>query len=50
MRFATNRLTASGIKSAPVGKHADGAGLWLHKREDGGAQLRLKIEVRHLAP
>jgi integrase len=43
MRLATNRLTASGIKSAPVGKHADGAGLWLHKRDDGGAQWVLRV-------
>jgi integrase len=43
MRLATNRLTASGIKSAQVGKHADGAGLWLHKRDDGGAQWVLRV-------
>jgi integrase len=43
MRLATNRLTASGIKSAPAGKHADGAGLWLHKRDDGGAQWVLRV-------
>jgi hypothetical protein len=34
---ARNKLTASFVKSAPVGKHGDGAGLWLFKRADGGA-------------
>jgi hypothetical protein len=35
---ATNRLSSQFLKSAPVGKHCDGAGLWLIKRDDGGAQ------------
>ena len=43
---ATNRLTASFVKSAPVGKHCDGAGLWLVKRGDGGAQWVLRITVQ----
>jgi integrase len=38
MSHAMNRLSASTLKSAPVGKHADGGGLWLVKRPDGGAQ------------
>jgi hypothetical protein len=38
MSHAINRLSASTVKSAPVGKHADGGGLWLVKRPDGGAQ------------
>ena len=38
MSHALNRLSASTLKSAPVGKHADGGGLWLVKRPDGGAQ------------
>lgn len=42
---ATNRLTAQFLKSAPVGKHCDGAGLWLVKREDGGAQWVLRVTV-----
>lgn len=42
---ATNRLTAAFLKSAPVGKHCDGAGLWLVKREDGGAQWVLRVTV-----
>jgi integrase len=38
MSHAINRLSASTLKSALVGKHADGGGLWLVKRPDGGAQ------------
>ncbi len=43
---ATNRLSASFVKGAPFGKHCDGAGLWLIKREDGGAQWVLRVTVR----
>lgn len=42
---ATNRLSAGFIKSAPVGKHCDGAGLWLVKRDTGGAQWVLRVTV-----
>ncbi|MZR29653.1 tyrosine-type recombinase/integrase [Sneathiella litorea] len=42
---AKNRLTTAFLKSAPVGKHCDGAGLWLVKREDGGAQWVLRVTV-----
>ena len=42
---AQNRLSASFVKSAPVGKHCDGAGLWLVKRDDGGAQWVLRVTV-----
>ena len=42
---ATNRLTAGFLKNPPVGKHCDGAGLWLVKREDGGAQWVLRVTV-----
>lgn len=45
MARQTNRLSASGVKSAPAGKHADGAGLWLVKRDDGGAQWVLRVTV-----
>lgn len=40
-----HRLSAAYVKSAPVGKHCDGAGLWLHKRPDGGAQWILRVTV-----
>lgn len=42
---AKNRLSAPFVKTAPVGKHCDGAGLWLVKREDGGAQWVLRVTV-----
>jgi integrase len=39
-----DRLSAAFIKSAKSGKHCDGAGLWLHKRADGGAQWFLRFD------
>lgn len=42
---AQNRLSATFVKTAPVGKHCDGAGLWLVKRDDGGAQWVLRVTV-----
>jgi integrase len=42
---AQNRLSASFLKTAPVGKHCDGAGLWLVKRADGGAQWVLRVTI-----
>lgn len=42
---AKNRLSAGFLKSAPVGKHCDGAGLWLVKRDTGGAQWVLRVTV-----
>ena len=42
---AKNRLTAGFLKSPPVGKHCDGAGLWLVVRDDGGAQWVLRVTV-----
>jgi len=42
---ATNRLSSQFVKSAPVGKHCDGAGLWLVKRDDGGAQWVQRVTV-----
>lgn len=40
-----NRLSAATIKAAPPGKYADGGGLWLHKREDGGGQWFLRVTI-----
>jgi len=42
---ALNRLSAVTVKNAAAGKHADGGGLWLHKRDDGGGQWVLRITV-----
>jgi hypothetical protein len=33
------------IKTLPPGKYNDGAGLWLHRRDDGGAQWFLRVTV-----
>ncbi|ACP23929.1 phage integrase-like protein contains catalytic core domain [Sinorhizobium fredii NGR234] len=40
-----NKLTAVAVKNASAGKHSDGGGLWLHKREDGGSQWILRVNV-----
>lgn len=42
---ATNRLTAGDLRNPKPGKHADGANLWLHARDDGGAQWVLRVTV-----
>jgi integrase len=42
---ATNRISAGFLKTAPVGKHCDGAGLWLVKRDTGGAQWVLRVTI-----
>jgi len=41
----SNQLTSAFLKSAPAGKHADGAGLWFFKRQDGGAQWILRVSL-----
>ncbi|NKW71799.1 integrase arm-type DNA-binding domain-containing protein [Rhodobacteraceae bacterium R_SAG10] len=42
---ALNRLTAVKVDKSPPGKYADGGGLWLYKRPDGGAQWVLRITI-----
>lgn len=42
---AKNRLSTQFLKTAPTGKHCDGAGLWVVKRDDGGAQFVLRVTV-----
>jgi integrase len=42
---ATNRLSTQFMRTAPTGKHCDGAGLWLVKRNGGGAQWVLRVTV-----
>ncbi|MZR11647.1 DUF4102 domain-containing protein [Maritimibacter sp. DP07] len=45
MTRALNKLTAAQVKNATPGKYSDGGGLWLHRREDGGAQWFLRVTV-----
>jgi len=40
-----NKLSAAQVKNFGPGKYSDGGGLWLHKREDGGAQWFLRVTV-----
>ncbi|WP_247877601.1 tyrosine-type recombinase/integrase [Brucella pituitosa] len=40
-----NRLSARAVVTLGAGKHNDGAGLWLHKRPDGGGQWVLRITI-----
>lgn len=42
---ARNKLSSTKIGNAPPGKYSDGAGLWLHKRPDGGAQWFLRVTI-----
>ncbi len=42
---ARNKLSSVFVKNAPPGKHGDGAGLWLIKRVDGGAQWMLRVSI-----
>lgn len=43
---ARDRLTSTFVRSAPPGRHCDGAGLYLHVRPDGGAQWFLRFMVQ----
>ncbi|WP_324752786.1 tyrosine-type recombinase/integrase [Roseovarius sp. Pro17] len=38
-----HKLSAMEVKSLPPGKYCDGDGLWLHRRDDGGAQWFLRV-------
>jgi hypothetical protein len=42
---ARNRLSAAQVRTAMPGKFNDGGGLWLHRRQDGGAQWFLRVTV-----
>ena len=42
---ALHKLSAAKIRNALPGKYADGAGLWLHKRKDGGGQWFLRVTI-----
>jgi integrase len=40
-----HRLTNAKIKSLGPGKYSDGGGLWLHKRQDAGAQWFQRVTI-----
>lgn len=40
-----HKLAAAQVKTLPPGKYNDGAGLWLHRRRDGGGQWFLRVNV-----
>ena len=42
---AMHRLSARAVQTLGPGKYADGAGLWLYKRNDGGAQWVLRYTI-----
>ena len=42
---ALNKLSSARVRTAPPGKYSDGGGLWLVKRDDGGAQWVLRVTV-----
>lgn len=42
---AMHRLSARAVQTLGPGKYADGAGLWLIKRDDGGAQWVLRFTI-----
>ena len=45
MARALHKLSAIEVKTLPPGKHSDGAGLWLHRRDDGGGQWFLRVTI-----
>ncbi|WP_299629526.1 site-specific integrase [uncultured Tateyamaria sp.] len=45
MGHSLHKLSAAFVKTAPAGKYSDGGGLWLHARDDGGAQWFLRVTV-----
>jgi integrase len=45
MARSLNKLSALAVKNSPPGKHSDGGGLWLHKREDGAGQWVFRFTI-----
>lgn len=45
MARALHKLTVATAKAAPPGKYSDGGGLWLYRRQDGGAQWVLRYTI-----
>jgi len=42
---ALNKLSAQGVKSLEAGKHSDGGGLWIFKKDDGGGKWVLRVHI-----
>lgn len=42
---ALHKLTTTHIRNSKPGKYNDGAGLWFHKRQDGGGQWFLRVTI-----
>ena len=42
---AINRLSAVAVRNAKPGKYADGAGVWLHKRDEDGGRWFLRYVI-----
>ena len=42
---ALHKLSSAKVRTATAGKYSDGGGLWLVKREDGGAQWVLRVTI-----
>ncbi|MDK4726384.1 tyrosine-type recombinase/integrase [Rhizobium phaseoli] len=42
---ALNKLSAMAVKNSAPGKHSDGGGLWLHKRDDGAGQWVFRYTI-----
>ncbi|WP_028955707.1 site-specific integrase [Sulfitobacter sp. 20_GPM-1509m] len=45
MPTISNRLSPASLDSLPAGRHADGDGLWLYKRDSGSAKWVLRVFV-----
>ncbi|MGR9169583.1 tyrosine-type recombinase/integrase [Rhizobium sp. KDH_Rht_773_N] len=45
MARALNKLSAMAVKNIAPGKHSDGGGLWLHKRDDGAGQWVFRYTI-----
>ncbi|MBY5717655.1 integrase arm-type DNA-binding domain-containing protein [Rhizobium leguminosarum] len=45
MARALNKLSAMAVKNSAPGKHSDGGGLWLHKRDDGAGQWVFRYTI-----
>lgn len=42
---ALHKLSSAKVRNAAPGKYSDGGGLWLFKRDDGGAQWVLRVTI-----